>query len=113
LAKPQALPVEALHLPCDPGLFTFDTTSELPVLDKILGQPRALRALELGSEVPGPGFNIFVTGLPDSGCTTLTRDHSERKAAAFPVQDDWCYVYNFENSQQPKRSTSRLVKLIT
>lgn len=101
MANPQALTVEALHLPCDPEMFKFETTSELPILDKILGQPRALRALEMGSEVLGPGFNIFVAGLPDYGRTTLTRDYLERKAAAYPVPD-WCYVHNFESSQQPK-----------
>ncbi len=102
MSKLQALPPEALHHPCDPKLFEFKTTDELPSLDKVLGQPRALRALELGSEVAGPGFNIFVAGLPDSGRTTLTRDYLERKAAKEPVPNDWCIGNNFDNPHSPK-----------
>ncbi|MBL7164042.1 MAG: AAA family ATPase [Anaerolineales bacterium] len=102
MSKPQALPSKALHHPCDPKLFKFKSTDELPALEKVLGQPRALRALELGSEVTGPGFNIFIAGLPDSGRTTLTRDYLERKAADEPVPDDWCYVNNFDNPHRPK-----------
>ena len=80
MPKPQALPPEALHNPCDPKSLNFKTTKELPNLEKVLGQPRALSALELGSEVTGPGFNIFVAGLPDSGRTTLTQKYLKQKA---------------------------------
>ncbi len=101
MPTPTALSADALHHPCDPASFPFKTTNELPDLDKVLGQPRALQALQLGSEVTGPGFNIFVAGLPDSGRTTLTRDYLERKAADEPIPDDWCYVYNFDNHHRP------------
>ena len=90
MSRPEALHPETLAHPCDPNLLDFKTTDELPSLEKVLGQPRALRALELGSEVSGPGFNIFVSGLPDSGRTTLTRDYIKRKADTEPVPDDWC-----------------------
>jgi len=96
-----ALPPEALTLPCDPNILNFKTTDELPLLEKVLGQPRALQALEMGCEVPGPGFNIYVSGLPDSGRTTLTRDYIKRKASTEPVPDDWCYVNNFDNPYNP------------
>jgi lon-related putative ATP-dependent protease len=102
MAKPQELSPEALHNPCDPDDFDFETTDELPSLEKVLGQPRAFRALEMGSEVAGPGFNIFVAGLPDSGRTTLTSEYLKRKAIDDPTPDDWCYVNNFDNSHNPK-----------
>ena len=102
MAKPQELSPEALHNPCDPNDFDFETTDELPILEKVLGQPRAFRALEMGSEVAGPGFNIFVAGLPDSGRTTLTSEYLKRKAINDPTPDDWCYVNNFENPHNPK-----------
>jgi lon-related putative ATP-dependent protease len=102
MAKPQELPPEALHNPCDPNDFDFETTDELPNLEKVLGQPRAFRALEMGSEVTGPGFNIFVAGLPDSGRTTLTSEYLKRKAINEPTPDDWCYVNNFDNPHNPK-----------
>ena len=98
----EELKLEALHCACDPASLGFDTTDALPRLEEVIGQPRAFRAMELGTEVSGPGFNIFVLGLPGSGKTTLIREYLERKAAAEPVPDDWCYVNNFLDSHQPK-----------
>ncbi|NTU66130.1 MAG: AAA family ATPase, partial [Chloroflexi bacterium] len=34
----------------------------MPLVDDIIGQPRALRAIDFGLDVRGPGFNIFVLG---------------------------------------------------
>jgi lon-related putative ATP-dependent protease len=98
----QELSPNALRRACDPASLSFDTTDDLPDLQDVIGQPRALRALELGSEVPGPGFNIFVLGTPGSGRTTLSQEYLKRKAAAEPVPDDWVYVYNFENVYSPR-----------
>ncbi len=45
MSKPEALLPEELTYPCNPNLLDFKTTDELPSLEKVLGQPRALRAL--------------------------------------------------------------------
>ena len=87
---------------CDPTSLGFNTTDDLPDLENVIGQPRAIRSLELGSEVAGPGYNTFVMGISGSGRTTLTREYLERKAAKEPVPDEWCYVNNFENPRHPK-----------
>ena len=99
---PAELPAGALSRPCDPASLTFETTDELPDLQDVIGQPRALRALELGSEVSGPGYNIFVLGQPGSGRTTLSQEYLVRKAESEPVPDDWCYVDNFEQLHRPR-----------
>lgn len=101
LRTPWDLTVDQLFRACDPDTLPFDTTNELPDLQDVIGQPRAFRALELGSEVIGIGYNIFVLGLPDSGRTTLTYNYLQRKAAQSPVPDDWCYVNNFDNPRRP------------
>ena len=100
--SPASLPPSALRRLCDLATLSFETTDDLPDLQDVVGQPRAIRALELGSEVSGPGYNTFVLGLPGSGRTTLSREYLERKAAGQPVPDDWCYVNNFEDPHQPK-----------
>jgi lon-related putative ATP-dependent protease len=100
-SSPAELPAAALYAPCNPASLGFETTAELPDLRDVIGQPRALRALQLGSEVSGPGYNIFVLGLPGSGRTTLSREYLDRMAAQEPVPDDWCYVNNFDNPHQP------------
>lgn len=99
--QPAELPAEQLSHPCDPAVFTFTTTADLPEWKDIIGQPRAFRALELGAEVRSMGYNMFVLGVPDSGRTTLTRDYLEQKAALSPVPDDWVYVNNFDNPHHP------------
>ena len=96
------LPLSALRLVCDPESLGFQTTDDLPDLENVIGQPRALSALQLGSEVTGPGYNTFVLGQPGSGRSTLTREYLERKAGSMAVPDDWCYVNNFKNERQPK-----------
>ena len=96
------LPVIALRLVCDPDSLGFQTTDDLPDLEDVIGQPRALNALQLGSEVTGSGYNTFVLGQPGSGRTTLSKEYLERKASSMPVPDDWCYVNNFSNERKPK-----------
>ncbi|MGW8249485.1 MAG: AAA family ATPase [Anaerolineales bacterium] len=87
---------------CEPSDLGFASTDDLPDLREVIGQPRALRSLELGSEVSGPGYNTFIIGYPGSGRTTLSKEYLRQKAAGEAVPDDWCYVNNFENSRQPK-----------
>jgi len=102
LPIPQALLPDQLTMRCDRETLSFDTTDDLPALQDVIGQPRAIHALELGSEVTGVGYNIFVIGLPDSGRTTLTREFLRQKAAQETVPNDWCYVNNFDKPRQPK-----------
>lgn len=96
------LKTEALRAVCDSAALGFKSTDEIPRLEEVIGQPRAFKALELGMEVTGPGYNVFALGLPGSGKTTLIRDHLERRASNEPVPEDWCYVNNFADPHQPK-----------
>ena len=100
-STPDGLLPSALRNPCDPGSLKFDTTDELPDLEFVIGQPRAIRALELGSGVTGQGYNTFVLGRPGSGRTTLSQEYLARKTKDESVPDDWCYVNNFENQRRP------------
>jgi predicted ATP-dependent protease len=98
----QELSASQLRLTCDLKALKFETTNDLPPLLKIIGQPRALRALEMGSAIDGPGFNIFAVGLPDTGRSSLIEAFLRGRAEAEPAPDDWCYVNNFTDSHQPK-----------
>jgi len=99
--KQHQLPPNNLSHPCDPQQLGFATTAQLPDLQDVIGQPRAFRALELGSEVRSIGYNVFVLGIPDSGRSTLTREYLKRKAAHEPTADDWVYVNNFADPRRP------------
>ena len=100
--QPRQLNPSELRRVCDPSSLGFENTNDLPDLQEVIGQPRAIRALELGSEVTGPGYNTFVLGVSGSGRTTLSLEYLQRKAANEPVPDDWCYVNNFDNPRHPK-----------
>jgi len=95
------LDTHSLTHACDPESLPIEFTNELPDLEDVIGQARAFRALDLGSEVKGMGFNVFISGSPDSGRTTLTRDFLKRKAASANPPDDWCYINNFEDARAP------------
>ncbi|MCL4249031.1 MAG: Lon protease family protein [Anaerolineae bacterium] len=61
-----------------------------------------MRALEMGSDIQGAGFNIFAVGLPDSGRSSLIESFVRERALKQPAQDDWCYVNNFADARQPQ-----------
>jgi len=86
---------------CHVKQLQFKTTEEVPPLEGLLGQERAVRAMEFGLKVKRPGYNIFMTGLTGTGKTSYARSMVQTAAAQEPTPDDWCYVYNFENPEQP------------
>jgi hypothetical protein len=51
---------------CDPSLIHCKTTKELVPSNEIIGQERAIRALNFGLGIKERGFNIYVAGLPGS-----------------------------------------------
>jgi len=93
---------DQLRIICAPDSLDFNTTSELLPTEGIIGQPRATRAMDFGIEMPGPGFNIYVQGPAGTGRMTTVAHFLTRKAAAGPVPDDWCYVYNFAAPSRPR-----------
>ena len=64
---------EQLRWTCDPRVFTFRTTAELRADEVIVGQDRAVRALELGLTMSQPLYHLYVTGPVGTGRTTYTR----------------------------------------
>jgi lon-related putative ATP-dependent protease len=95
------IPVESLRWVCDPAHLDFVSTEELPAESAVIGQARAVRALEFGLSVGQPGYNIFVSGPPGTGRNTYTRAQVNRIAPSRPRPADWCYVHNFVAADQP------------
>jgi len=92
---------EALRAVCDPTALRFASTEDLPLLDGMIGQDRALSATNFGVGVKHPGYNLFVLGLPATGKTTTMRRVLARAAEAQPVGADYCYVHNFADPYRP------------
>lgn len=100
--SPRELSAEELRRLCSSEDLTFQSTAELDLLDDIIGQERATRAIEFGLDIPYYGYNIFALGPSGAGKTTTITQYLERKAATLPVPDDWAYVNNFARPDEPK-----------
>ena len=101
IKEPQSLKPDELTWRCDPAIYSFTTTDDLPELDEIIGQTRAIKSLELGLGIENPNYNVFVLGEGGTGKYTTVKSAIERKAKDEPVPDDWCYVVNFEEPDTP------------
>jgi len=78
-----------------------ETTQDLTPLEIIVGQERAIRALEFGLAIQDPGFNIYVAGLPGTGRTTAVKAFLDTIAKDKMVPNDLCYVNSFGDPYRP------------
>lgn len=85
----------------DSGQLGFEDTGELEPLTEIIGQERAVEAMEFGLNIKSPGFNLYVSGPVGTGKGTLVRQMIRRMAHAAPAPSDWCYVNNFQDPSRP------------
>lgn len=95
------LPAQALRWSCDPKQFSFKTTAQLPDLVDAVGQERALRSIDFGLGVRGTGFNLYISGQTGTGRTSTIRNLLKQRAKNEPVPNDWLYVYNFKDADNP------------
>ena len=100
--KNREVPAEKLCLICNPDEFKFKTTKELVQWDEIIGQERAVKAIKFGLGIKSKGYNIYVSGVPGTGKNTIAKAMIEKLSKDMPVPDDWCYVYNFTDTDRPK-----------
>ncbi len=88
-----------LCLLCPPDVFK-DLNHDSPRTD-IIGQERAERSTQFGLSVGGPGYNIFMTGMPGTGKSTYARITTTEKSRDEDTPADWLYLYNFNDSENP------------
>ena len=86
---------------CQKEFIKCSTTDDLEPLIEIIGQDRAVKALQFGLDIKEEGFNLYVAGMPGTGKKTAIVTYLEQRAKDMPVPSDWCYVYNFEDGQKP------------
>ena len=86
---------------CDPTIFKFDTTEELTPIDTGIGQDRGIQALEFGINVDVRGYNIFLEGPSGVGKTMYTKNYLDKVSKKKKTPADWCYIYNFNNPNEP------------
>ncbi len=99
--KEREVPFSDLRHVCDPSEFPFETTAELSTKEEVIGQVRAVKAIEFGLSIRNHGFNIFVSGVPGTGKNTIVKSIVKRISQDRPVPDDWCYINNFQDTDRP------------
>ncbi len=95
------VPPENLCRHCDLETLAFETTAELEDLTEVIGQDRAVEAIELGLAMAKPGYNLFALGPAGIGRHRIVRSYVDVAAEKAPVPSDWCYVNNFKEAQKP------------
>lgn len=98
----KALDPAKLSRRCEPGSFDFATTAELEDPDEVLGQKRALEAIRFAIGMKRDGYNLFALGPSGLGKHAVVRHVIEARAATAETPPDWCYVFNFDDSQKPR-----------
>jgi lon-related putative ATP-dependent protease len=94
--------VKSLRRIIDPSSLKTGRSKHIQSLGTIVGQNRALKALEFGVGNKAYGFNIFVSGYPGTGRQTAVEKYIQKKSKEQAAPPDWCYVHNFNNSYHPK-----------
>jgi predicted ATP-dependent protease len=97
-----SVPPEKLRTRCNPDMFSFDTTANVPAPPRMVGQGRAADALEFGLSISDRHYQIYVAGPAGTGRSVATEEIVRRIAATMPTPDDLCYVFNFDQPYSPR-----------
>ncbi|MCD4847467.1 MAG: AAA family ATPase [Candidatus Aegiribacteria sp.] len=79
----------------------FKTTDDLEPTGDIVGQDRAVKALELGLEISSIGYNMFVTGVSGTGRESTVKRILDRIDRTTEDLRDIIFVRNMEQPRNP------------
>ena len=101
MKKKNELSYRDLKMTCNTNLFHFETTEELESINTGIGQDRGIKALEFGINVNVKGYNLYLEGPSGVGKTMYTKNYLDRISKKQKTPCDWCYIYNFDNPNEP------------
>ena len=101
MARIKELSYTQLRKECDPTSFKFKTTRELEPFTGTIGQARGIKAIEFGLNIDIKGYNLYLEGPTGIGKTIYIKNKLNEIAKDKPVPNDWVYLYNFNNSNEP------------
>ena len=96
------LTVDDLRFKLESEMPEFETTDQLQPAAEIVGQPKAVEALQFGLSIHHDGYNIFVTGLSGTGRMTTLESLLADFSAEKDTPPDVCFVHNFQDAVQPR-----------
>ncbi|MCB1154423.1 AAA family ATPase, partial [bacterium] len=99
--KKYEVPAAKLRWRCDEQSVPFASTKEVEAGDKVIGQDRAVEALEVGLTMRAPGFNVFVSGPAGTCKLSSVRKILDQLPAKKRPGQDIVYLNNFTNPREP------------
>jgi lon-related putative ATP-dependent protease len=84
------------------------TAAQMAAIDEatdpevVIFQPRAFRALAMGTDIKAKGYHIFVSGAPGTGRRSAVLKMLGQKELAAESLSDLSYVCDFRHPQNPK-----------
>ncbi len=90
-----------LRRACSADAFDFASTADVAGAAGMVGQERALEALELGLSLRRPGYHVFVSGAEGTGRSSAVAAALAEIAPALPVPPDQVYVHRFDDAERP------------
>lgn len=98
-AKP--LSPEKLLRRADLSPLDFRTTQDLTPLKGLMGQRRAIDAIDVATGIENVGFNLFVLGASERLAREAVTVTLKGSAQDRPTPQDWIYVNNFKEQHKP------------
>ena len=98
MRKNRALSYEDIKM--DEESFYENKDNKLDKID-IIGQDRAVKAMDFGLQIKAPGYNIYMSGPTGTGKTSYAKIAASFIAMKESTPWEWCYVYNFKNNNCP------------
>ncbi len=92
---------DLLYRRADLSKLSFTTTADLHPVDGLIGQQRAMDAIDFGTRIDKPGFNLFVIGPPGARMQDAVKALLVEEARKRPSPCDWIYVNNFHDGDKP------------
>jgi len=102
MSQDNRLTARQLSLAINDQHLTLKTTADLDAFQGVLGQERAVNAIQFGVAMQRPGYNIFVMGDTGTGRSSYVKDYLKSEAKRQATPNIWCYVNNFKNPREPK-----------
>jgi predicted ATP-dependent protease len=95
------MPAERLYRSADLSMLAFESTADIEPVDGLIGQHRALEAVEFGTRIGKPGFNLFVIGPSGMRMQNAIKRVLQEATAERHKPSDWVYVNNFDDPRKP------------
>lgn len=102
MRKVKELKAAQVYRFCDLSQLNINTTEDLPQFTDFIGQKRAVDSINFGLGMGFGEYNIFLVGPTGVGKTTTIEAILSEAAKEKSTPQDWCYVFNFQDPNEPK-----------